>query len=401
MDIQGVSYKVFSRLYNSKGKPLSPFSKVLPVTLKVADHASEHSPILYVDVCYNSTDNKFLLIWISKEYDAIYGIKLNARGNRKGIKSKIFTLKKRSNVFGSAFYPLIVWVPGKDLYAMGFLSVDVWSLPKNMPKNGYYLSTFTTSVTPKNTKKKVKSVKVFHQMFPLTTLLAVGNKLFWGSGEEIDKDWKRPSVWMTKHTGKNLSATPAIRSGVIYPGQKAKYINSVNAAYDPGRDRFLVTWMHSDKDLEMDRISQSNSFRIMNGDGNFIGKEQKVPQAQHYQSQAKVTFDQMDDHFFLVCAEYKILTDAGLASTSSLLDSKLLWGGKLWGYKFNTRGKKIGSRIPLSKVFTDVDLSLSFSGAYYNSFDDQHFVTYYLNNIVTHKSQAFVCSAKKFARYYK
>lgn len=388
-DLQALEMKVYSRRYNSKGKPISNFFKILPITLKQAGPDTASTSIWFPDVCYNFMDNKFLLIWTHFDSDGIYGIELNGRGTREGISSRIFTLKKQLGFRGSGGFPKIVWIAKNNLYALGWLYLYQPNKVDPSPKSGYYLATFTSSLAPRKKMKKVRSLRFIKSVTVLSDFMAVGERLFWFSGEDADAKHERPVIWVTNTKGKILSLSGNSGAGMIYPGKKVKYLEFVHATYDPDSDRFLITWNTADTGMTTERKFQENYFRIMDRKGRFIGKEKKLLQVEPYQSNAQVTFDQEDDHFFLTCAEYKVLYDSDIAPFIPNRDGKSRWGGRIWGYKIDLNGKLIGSRIPLTKVFTDVDTSLYFGEAFYNASDDQHFISYELSNFVLYKQKAF------------
>jgi len=386
-DVKVPEFRVYSRAYNYKGKPKGPFFKLLPMRFpRVLDEAPAKYYIVWVDICYNSTDNKFVIIWTYNDYDGISGMELNARGNREGVETYSFNMKKRLNKPGTGFSPMIGWDSNKNQYLMGWTYVTG---SKTNPKNGYYLSTFTSFLTPKKSMKKVRSMRILNYIPILNEFIVAGGKLFWGSVEEIDKNFSQPVAWMTKMNGKNLSPEMALDAGAKYPGKKIRYGGDVSAGYDSTNNVFLLTWNSYDEGISYNRTYQQNHYRIMDGNGNFIGKEQIVPQVENFQSRAFVTYDQNDDHFFLVCAEYKVLAESNFAAPSPQFDNKNLWGGKLWGYKIDGQGKQIGSSIPLTKVFTDSNAALGFTGAYYNASDDQHFILYAVTNNSTQTAKAF------------
>jgi len=394
---------IYSRPYNHKGRPKGPYFKVLPMVYMIRDHAPTQYFIAWVDVCYNTAENRFFLIWTYQDMDGVYGTELNARGNREGINFNIHTMKKPLGKRGSGFYPQIVWMPGKDQYAMGFTYLDFDSHNMNSPKYGYYLSTFTPFLTPKKNMKKVKSLRDISDIKFLSDFKAAGNKLFWVTMEDIDGVWIRPAVWFTKSNGKNLSQVPAFDSGTRYPGKKFKYGGYASAGYNFKDDHMFVHWLVADADFSHDRNSQEIHYRIMDGDGNFISKEQKLPQAENFSGGSFVTYDSTDDHFFLVCAEYKVLSELDFSNPSPIRnnipmrDNKYHWGGRLWGYQIDVQGKQIGSGIPLTKIFTNTDDSLYLDGAIYNSYDDQYFIFYDLDK---HLYNAYNTS-KAFGLIYK
>lgn len=386
-DLKAQSTALYSRAYNNKGKPKGPFFRVLPVTYRLAaDEAPAKYIISYADICYNPDENKFFLIYTYNDFDGIYGIDLNERGNREGITTWTYTMKKRLDKTGTGFGPMIDW--DGTQYLMGFTYIDGSSSNKNNPKNGYKLSTFTSFLTPKKVMKKVRSMRILTYVPFLTEFIVAGNKLFWGAVEEIDDTYSQPVVWMTKLNGKNLGPELVQDAGPKYPGKKVKNGGEVRAGYDAINDQFLLTWMSYEQDSSYRTTFQQNHYRVMDSKGNFIGKEQIVPQVENFQSGARVTYDQNDDHFFLVCAEYKVLYEPTMPSVSPVFDSKQLWGGRLWGYKIDGQGQQIGERIPLTKVFNDNDSGMGFTGAFYNAYDDQHFVHYYLINYSATKSKA-------------
>jgi len=382
---------VYSRAYNHKGKPKGPFFKILPIITVYKDFAPSTYVISHADVCYNSTENKFFFIWTYDDYDAIWGIELNARGNREGVSTYTYLMKKQLNKRASGLYPRIVWMPEQNQYAMSLTSLDIGSSNPNSPKNGYYLSTYTPFLTPKKNMKKVRSIRIINGVYLLSEFMVAGNKLLWGTVESINEKWKKPVVWLTKSNGKNLTSDWFFDTGVKYPGKKVRYGGDVRAAYDPNNDIFLLTWNAYAESLPSNRTFHENYYRIMDGDGNFIGKEQKLPQVENFQLAADVTFDQADNHFFLICSEYKILGEpfSYAPSLSPLLDTKSFWGGKIWGYKVDGQGKQLGSSIPLTKVFTDVDTSMHFNGATYNTSDDQHFFIYYVQKLAEYTSKTY------------
>lgn len=390
-DTKTHSTAIYSRAYNTKRKPKGPFFKLLPFGYYVVKDAAPSKYIVtFIDVCYNPDDNKFFLIWTYNDFDAIYGMELNERGNREGVTTYTFTMKKHLNKYGTGWGPMIRWDAGKGQYVMGWTYIDGSSNNPNNPKNGYYLATFTPFLTPKKAMKKVRSLRIIDTVPFLSEFIVAGNKLLWGTFEEIDDTWRQPVVWLTKVNGKNLSPEPLRDSGPKYPGKKVKHGGEARAGYDPINDQFLLTWNSYEEDSSYITTYKQNHYRIMDSKGNFVGKEMIVPQVENFQSSAFVTYDQNDDHFFLVCAEYRILEEPYVASSMlPLFDGKNLWGGRIWGYKIDGQGKQIGERVPLTKVFTDVDTGLSFSGAYYNAYDDQHFVFYYLINYISTTSKAF------------
>jgi len=381
---------IYSRQYNKKGKPISPFFKVLPISLKRADSDAAFNFVSHPDVCFNSTNNKFLFIWTLAFFeDEIYGIELNGLGTRQGVTSRIFTLKKEIGVPYSGLVPKIVWMAGKKQYAMGWLYLHHLQGGDISSKSGYYLSTITSSLSTKKTMKKVRSLRYIKTSYILSDFLAVGDKLVWCTGEDVDANYSVPMVWITNNKGKILNLSGNSGAGMIYPGKKVKYLSRVHAAYDPGSDLFLITWNAAESNEYSGSEFQENYFRIMNSKGKFVGKEKKVLLVEPYQGPVQVTFDQTDNHFFLVCAEYKVLYEKSLVSKPAAPDSKSYWGGRLWGYKIDLRGKQIGFRIPLTKVFSDVDTGLHIARAIYNASDDQHFITYDLYDNVTYKRKAF------------
>lgn len=396
-DVKTHEIYVYSRTYNKKGKPKGPFFRLLPIYYRVAADEAPKYTITFVDVCYNPDDNKFFLIWNYSDFDGIYGMDLNERGNREGVTTWTYSMKKRLDKQGTGFSPMIDWDAGKGQYVMGWTYIDLSSNNKNNPKNGYYLATFTPFLTPKKAMKKVRSIRIINTVPFLTEFFVAGNKLFWGTFESIDETWRQPVVWLTKVNGKNLSPEPVQDAGPKYPGKKFKNGGVVRAGYDPTNDHFLLTWNSYEEDSSYVTTYSQNHYRVMDGKGNFIGKEQIVPQVENFQSGAYVTYDLNDEHFFLTCAEYKIFDEPYTASSSPLLDGKSMWGGRIWGYKIDGMGKQIGNRIPLTKVFSDNNTSLGFStgyfnansGAYYNAYDDQHFMLYYLVNNSAYISKAF------------
>lgn len=387
LDYKNQRAVIHSRAYNNKGKPKGPFYQIAPITYYVLDHAPDPYVIMYTDVCYNSTENKFFLIYTYQYYDGIYGLELNERGNREGVTTWTYSMKKRMDKYGSGAYPRIVWMPENNQYAMGWLYFDFTSSSSVNPKNGYQLATFTPYLTPKKTMKKVRSLRTGNEPYPLTTFIVAGSKLLWGTVEGIDDNWLQPVVWMTKSNGKNLTPEPLVDSGVKYPAKKMKYGGEIYAAYNPDEDLFLLTWNSYDASWEENRTYQENYYRIMDGKGNFIGKQKLLPGVENFQSQAGVTYDQNDGHFLITCAEYKVLADAGLPSPIPQQDSKYFWGGKFWGYQIDMQGEQIGSSIPLSKVFTSD--GLYYIGASYNASDDQHILYYYRVDYLAQKSKAF------------
>lgn len=389
LDLKTYEVTIYSRRYNSKGKPVGNFTKILPITLKLAGVTEAGKLIMDTDVCFNHTDNKFLFIWSYFDSDGIYAIELNGRGTREDITSHVFTMKKQLNIRGSGGFSKVVWLAKKNQYAMGWLYLHHLQNNEFSPKSGYYLATFKSSLKPIKKMKKVRSLRLITHVTILSDFLAVGERLFWFSGEDADANHERPVVWVTNTKGKILSLSGSSSGGMIYPGKKVKYLGLVHAAYDPGSDLFLITWDTADNSMTTERKFSENYFRIMTGKGKFIGKEQKLLQVEPYQGIPQVTFDQMDDHFLVTCAEYKVLSDVNTAVFTPGRDGKSHWGGRLWGYKIDLNGKLLGSRIPLTKVFTDVNTSLYFVEAFYNASDDQHFLIYDLSNFVNYKQKAY------------
>lgn len=388
-DYKGGQVKVFSRVYNHKGRPKGPFMQVLPLLYRYGDSAVSKNFVVWADVCYNSMDNKFLIIWTYQDMDMIYGTELNERGNKEGVSFNLHFMKKQLNQRGSGMFPQIDWQEDKEQYVMGWTYISFDSSNPNNPKNGYYLSTFTPFLTPKKNMKKVKSMRIINRPNLLTSFFAAGDKLLWATTEEIDDTWTRSAFWLTKSNGKNLSPDFTSDAGTKYPGKKFKYGGKVSAGYNPDDDLFLLKWGISDAEYEYKNNSLEIHYRIMDSKGNFIGKEQKLSQVENYLTDGRVTYDQNDGHFLITCAEYKVLDDDSLFSISQLPDNKYRWGGRIWGYQIDNQGKQIGSRIPLTKVFTDAEISLYFDGVTYNAYDDQHFIIYDLGNYVKHTSKAF------------
>lgn len=393
-DIKAQEIFIYSRAYNYKGKPKGPFYKLLPLTYRAfGDNAVTKYFITGADVCYNSTDNKFFIIWNYQDSDGIYGAELNERGNREGVTTYSYQMKKRLNKYGTGWVARIVWMAGKNQYAMGWTYIDASINNPNNPKNGYYLATFTPFLTPKKAMKKVKSMRVLggHYYPFLTAFFAAGDNLFWSALEPLDDTWSNPAVWLTKSNGKNLSPAVLPDTGVKYPGKKFISGTGTKAAYAADDGIYLLTWNSADDLNDVKKTYQQNHYRLMDKKGNFISKEQILNQVENFQSAAAVSYDEADGHFFLVCAEYKVLDELNFTAPSAaiLKDEKANWGGRLWGYKIDKQGNQIGSRIPLTKVFSDVNSGLMFRDICYNASDDQHFVYYYVVDYNTFKSKAF------------
>jgi len=385
-DYKARGYRIYSRPYNNKGKPKGPFFHVQPITFRTKESAPAVNLIYYVDICYNSTENKFFLIWTYSDRDGIWGMELNSRGNREGVTTYTFTMKKQLNIGSSGGNPRILWMPDKDQYAMAWTFRDT-SSNSISPKNGYYLSTFTSFLTPKKIQKKVRSGRIIHVLNGLSEFMLAGDKLLWGTVEPIDEKWSRPVVWITKSNGKILSPNLAIDSGAKYPGKKLRYGGHVRAGYDPVNKLFLLTWNAYSEVSPIIRKSQKNYYRIMDCDGNYIGRQKILPHVENFQINAEVTFDLNNNHFFVTCPEYKVLY--AVSPSSIFQDCQASWGGQLWGYKIDSIGKQIGSRVPLTKVFTDVDTSFSFGGAFYNAIDDQHFLIYFTRKYMIYATKVY------------
>jgi len=106
---------LYSQMFNRKGKKVGSLNKL--ATLKGSD---EFSPEM--NMALNEIENQILLVWAQFIFDEIYGIVLSGDGRLDpSIEMKQI---KASTGPASGLYPKVVWIPGRNQYAVAWSHYD-------------------------------------------------------------------------------------------------------------------------------------------------------------------------------------------------------------------------------------------------------------------------------------
>jgi len=349
---------VYSRVYNSKGKPITSLQVVL-----------ENTAGFNFSIAYNEKQNKIFIVWTEEKYPIykLYGMFLNFRGRPISKKVMITERPKEVEVLSGI---KINWIPDKNWYALG------WGGKKARTEIFYYYLVVLNSKLQKVVKPTL--VNQFYRWkinisYSLSAFVALQDKLLWGSVENRTAKWLSPVVWFTDFYGNILPASSADTGGMIYPGKKVKGGGTVYACYNPSKDLVYLTWSKSNSWYRPDQTYRENYFRIMDGQGNFKTKAKKLPKKDNFQLGSRIIYNSVEDRFFITYVEFK-----------SYYKEWRLKKERLWGLYVNNKGKlqkhDMGKSraFPLTKV-TEPNLELFFySGLAYNREDNEFFIAYEL-----------------------
>jgi len=388
-EFAGSNFIVCSRLYSSKGKPAGKLQQLLN---------KHYSELCFADIAYNKKNNQFLLIWSDGYYDKITGKLLDGEGKdltagKEGdLASKEVVIKPASGYNGDGFYPRAVWIPGKNQYAVAwFADYRFAGAGPTHPKNGYYFASLTSKLRKKVKPKMVRHQTTKNQIYFVRTLIASENKLLWGGADDFGTwkgSWSRPMVFFTDLEGDMTPRTTQDTASVIYPGPKVKALGLVGAAYNPSSDIILLYWTKTDNMSTSKQTYRELFYRMMDIKGKFKSGKKRIPKKTNFQTSASAKYNSVEDRFFLVYPEYKVLYEATDLASFSVDKYKSFWGGKLWGLYISNKGKIVdkdtGSAIPLTDVFKEENERMRCSGIAYNSVGNEFFITYDLINNISY-----------------
>ena len=199
-------------------------------------------------------------------------------------------------------------------------------------------------------------------------------------------------VFFTDFNGDMLSSSSKDTAKEIYPGPKVNAEGYVYADYNPNSDRFLLCWNRTNHQKVEKQTSRENFYRMMDSSGKFKSGKKKIPQSTDFQTNAFVTYNSVEDRFFVIYPEYKVLCEKNEALASAVDEGKFFWGGKLWGLYINNKGKIVdkakGFAVALTDEFKNTDEYFSLTSEIHdpilvhNSSGNEFFIPYHLSSLV-------------------
>ena len=116
--------------------------------------------------------------------------------------------------------------------------------------------------------------------------------------------------------------------------------------------------------------------------------KKKIPKNTSFQSTAYVKYNSVEDRYFVVYPEYKVLYEPKGELSLSSDKLKYFWRGKLWGLYINDKGKIVdkakGSAVALTDEFKSTDdffamTIFSHDPTFgFNSLGNEYFIAYHL-----------------------
>jgi len=365
---------IYSRLYDSEGKKAGKFQEIF----------NEHvSSLYFAEVAYNEDYDQFLLVWTDGDADKIScklldgeGKNLAPAGNRD-LAEEVVIIKQKSNTW-SAWTPRAVWVSDFSRYVVAW-TANLLGSSEYHPVNGFYMATLKPNLKKVLKPKQVRHQTTLNTFYRVTAFEPLEDKLLWGSADDGGTwagFWSRPMVFFTDYDGEILD-------GPIYAGKRVEGRGSVNAAYNPSADLFLLAWNEADDSSYTRQTYRRSNYRMMRGDGTFFKgiRQVSTPKTQ-FQSSVSAKYNSIEDKYFLIWPEYKIVYQANPLLAFSGDTHKRYYGGKIWYRWINNKGKPKGSAKPLTGVFTDPYEALYLSDFAHNPVDNSYFVCYELENVI-------------------
>jgi hypothetical protein len=347
---------IYSRLYNSKGRPVSAF---YPIT--------EESPqsLGNCSLAYNPKDNVFLAVGTGRSYDDIIGLDLDGNGRLRG-QGASFTIKKQTGKY-SADDVAAVWVPGAGKFAVTWTQYP-YSGPRET-RSGNFLALVDRTFKKVLGPKKVRSQDRYGNARPLD------DKLLWGSSEAAGNG-ERPVVWFTDFKGRVLTSYGD--NGFIYPRPAMTGgVAEVYSALDPDHGTVFLYWTDADSFSQSDWAYSEIQYRMMSTGGKFMTPVYKMPKKAPHQPFLCPLYVPEEKRFFLVANEYLVI--------HSNYPKRIFFGGKLWGYYLDEKGRIQDKKghflvdpIPLIRTVLDPTLSMFVGPVAYRSPNKSCFITYHL-----------------------
>lgn len=362
----GPIQKIYSRMFNRAGKKAGPLR-----TLR--DSHDESEVILFMDMTLNEIENEILVVWSALGFDEIKCIPLSGDGRLidPGYGEDPSKTVKAPSHTGSGFLPRVTWIPNRNLYAVGWANFKPHE--SSSLDNGFYLSVLKPSLKRKLKPTKVKQMTFKNDYYYVTTLLPVGDRLFWGAAQDAKKKIK-PVVWFTDLKGEAVVGPHTKNDGSILPEKKLKGEGKVMADYNPYHDQYLLIWNKADKPYYTEQTFRDTYYRIMNSDGSFIFKKRKMPKNFRFHTAVPPLYNPIYNNFLVVYSEHKILYDRDIPTEFQ--------GGRLWATLIDAYGN-LGipnsggqTAIPLTDVFTDKQTATRLAKVIYNPLQNEYLVLF-------------------------
>jgi len=360
-------HTVWSRLITPEGKPVGGVKEIFK------------GQMFWGGVAYNAKENQFLLVISDLSLDVIKGKLLDGKGRdaisgKHGDSAKEVIIKPSTGAL-SAPMPKPVWIPETNQYGIGWY---------NFYDGGFYYTALDSNLKRKVPVKKIMSGPVGHyegEQWEIyaSALIALPDKLFWGTAKWIAMGKHRPMGFFTDFKGDML---PDIKGDtgkkIVYPGKAVKGSGEVRAAYNPVSDRLLLTWTDGDALDFMRRGSEKSYFRIMDSNGKFKTKALQVGKTKaRYQGNIEVVYNPTDNKFLMVWPEYK------RSRLSSLSKDRVGYQkeGKLLARSVDDKGKFLEKKPKILVPYitqTAVYLIFAYFGANlaYNPDDNEYLLSY-------------------------
>ena len=219
----------------------------------------------------------------------------------------------------------------------------------------------------------------------ITAMIALPNKILWGTFKKVGGGKYKPMVFFTNIKGDMLTvSTGDGAKNVVYPGKTCKGDGYVRAAYNPTSDLLILTWTAADAKWWESRRSQESYFRVMDSNGKFKTKVLSISKPKtSFQGPVQPVYNSVDNKFLLVWEEFKKMYEPPADYSSSKDTFGYFLEASIWARSVDDNGKFLDKKPqPLvrkvKKRNTGLAIAYWSSGVTYNPDDNQYFVTYLL-----------------------